>query len=387
MLFALIPVGLSLGMLISVNRIVAKRGGPSGKATLFCFLYSGFPICHLVYMLPLWAQGLLMALTLPAASTPVHGPKHYRIMSIVITAVVWLAAGLSAILIDQQYADWRRQNPLESMAERVPGPRQEQQLGRIFRTSLWTEIEGDERLPRMVHVYGADERPDALPAMSGRRPAALRQLHENRVAMFLSAAGFGVTRMGPLILRSEHFAPDDTPPVPQPEQYDPHAVSFGTGIATVLTPFERLHTDSLTDFVNPDGWGYVKSRTEVAGFRPHRFSQVPKPVEKWEVRRVELIGLLLHEQPAVYVSEHLPRMDELKGAKTREPDLFEAEGLKVIRRGDDLFTRGDARDVRMIGAIRSVKQCVGCHGGEHGDLLGAFSYRLRKGEVTSGVQR
>ena len=30
----------------------------------------------------------------------------------------------------------------------------------------------------------------------------------------------------------------------------------------------------------------------------------------------------------------------------------------------------------MLGAIRSAKQCVQCHGGQRGDLLGAFSYTL-----------
>jgi hypothetical protein len=32
----------------------------------------------------------------------------------------------------------------------------------------------------------------------------------------------------------------------------------------------------------------------------------------------------------------------------------------------------------MLGLARSVKQCVACHGGARGDLLGAFSYVLRR---------
>jgi hypothetical protein len=28
----------------------------------------------------------------------------------------------------------------------------------------------------------------------------------------------------------------------------------------------------------------------------------------------------------------------------------------------------------MLGAIRSTRQCLSCHGGNRGDLLGAFSY-------------
>ena len=29
--------------------------------------------------------------------------------------------------------------------------------------------------------------------------------------------------------------------------------------------------------------------------------------------------------------------------------------------------------VRVLGAIRAAKQCIDCHGGGRGDLLGAFS--------------
>ena len=179
--------------------------------------------------------------------------------------------------------------------------------------------------------------------------------------------------------KAEDFGPDPTPPVPQPEQYDPNGVSLGEDVPDILRkPFGELHVNSLIDFSYPEGFGYAPSRQQVAGFRPHRFSKVPDPVEMWEVRRVELVGLLLHPSPAVYVSENLPRMQEVKKLPTREPDSFEADGVKAIRTGGDLYTRGDERDARMVGAIRSVGQCVECHGGQRGDLLGAFSYRLRR---------
>ena len=47
-----------------------------------------------------------------------------------------------------------------------------------------------------------------------------------------------------------------------------------------------------------------------------------------------------------------------------------------LRQGEDLFTSGDG--LRMLGAVYSLKQCVACHGGERGDLLGALSYRLER---------
>ena len=65
---------------------------------------------------------------------------------------------------------------------------------------------------------------------------------------------------------------------------------------------------------------------------------------------------------------------------TRPLDGFEASSLEKLRRGEYLLVAEAPEGVRMLGAIRSVKQCTNCHGGERGDLLGAFSYTLRRGE-------
>jgi hypothetical protein len=141
-----------------------------------------------------------------------------------------------------------------------------------------------------------------------------------------------------------------------------------------------LHREGVEDFVYPAGFGYVKDRRHVAGFQSHRFSGVPGPDEEWEVRRLELVSLLLHDRPVTYVSESLPRMDKLRGAPTRPLDGFEAAALERLRRGEYLLVADAPEGVRMLGAIRSVNPCTSCHGGERGDLLGAFSYTLRRGE-------
>jgi hypothetical protein len=101
---------------------------------------------------------------------------------------------------------------------------------------------------------------------------------------------------------------------------------------------------------------------------------VPGKVERWDLQTLDLVGLLLHEQPVGYVSVNLPRMDELRDAPTRPPDDFEATGLEGLRRGEDLFVRESADCRRVLGAVRSTRQCLSCHGGERGDLLRAFSY-------------
>jgi hypothetical protein len=67
-------------------------------------------------------------------------------------------------------------------------------------------------------------------------------------------------------------------------------------------------------------------------------------------------------------------MKRLGTTPTRSLDNFETAGL---RKGDDLFLARTRDGYRLLGAIRSAKQCVKCHDGERGDLLGAFSYSLR----------
>ena len=94
------------------------------------------------------------------------------------------------------------------------------------------------------------------------------------------------------------------------------------------------------------------------------------------MRRVESVGLLAHPEPVVYVSERLPAMADLRSAPTRPLDEFEADALAAVRRGEDGHAARRGDEVRFVGAVRSARQCVGCHGGERGGLLGAFSYTL-----------
>jgi mono/diheme cytochrome c family protein len=52
--------------------------------------------------------------------------------------------------------------------------------------------------------------------------------------------------------------------------------------------------------------------------------------------------------------------------------------LEKLTAGEHLFIRETSEGIRMLGAVRAVEQCIQCHGGERGDLLGAFSYSLTR---------
>lgn len=214
------------------------------------------------------------------------------------------------------------------------------------------------------------------------RAVSLQYLHNSTIFSFVNSPGFGVTRMHMARERlggmTSGLRPDTH--VPQPGAPSSSA-QWGEGTPWQPLPLDsaldKAHGDGVIDFANPIGFGYLDARRRVAGFQSHRFSRVPK-AERWQVQRVDLVGLLLHGKPIAYVSANLPRMDELREAPTRPLDAFEASALERLRKGEDLVTGAADGHTRMVGAVRGLKQCVNCHGGSRGDLLGAFSYVLRR---------
>ncbi len=294
-------------------------------------------------------------------------PRGRSFLPYSVTAVL-IAYGLAALTAWRDYtrfAELRNRYPFESMADRVPEPRR-----------------GDPTVltPAAEKTLKQFEGGPGAPTLWNSREFELRYLHEYTVEAFVNSPGFGVTRMRPPPnVKSLEPRTDRPEPPPQPASPEPpwDGVGFmGSVSADQRADFGRMHADGLFDFVNPEGWGYFRSRREVAGFLPHAFSRVPE-VSAWKVERVELVGLLKHADPVVYQSERLPAMADVKDAPTRSLDAFETAGLEAIQRGEDGFAGRRGDEVRFVGAVRSANACVGCHGGERGDLLGAFSYRLR----------
>jgi hypothetical protein len=143
-----------------------------------------------------------------------------------------------------------------------------------------------------------------------------------------------------------------------------------------------MHDRGTRNLLSPERMGYVQDRDHVAGFAPHQFSAMPAvnldpeaPV-MWPVVRLELIGLLRHETPVAYVTDKLPRMDELADAPTRTLDEFEATALEELRAYEDVVIRENANRIRMVGSLRAGRTCIECHTVQRGELLGALSYEL-----------
>jgi hypothetical protein len=268
------------------------------------------------------------------------------------------------------YAEARRlreQFPVESMGDRVPEPRPEYRL-KVLSDPIARCLESldNETQPQRPFNY---------------RDYQLRQLHTDISETFVESPGFGVMRMGtPSWSGLTNYRKEGEKAQPGHRSGSDDLLKPSAVIRWPETIF-LLHESNVVEFVNPRGFGLVDGRTKTIGFAGHGYGQLPASGDAhWSVATVELVSLLLHDEPAVYVSARLPAMDELKTAPTRAPDVFETAALEKVRAGEDLVAAEtqDGNRMRMLGAIRNGKTCVKCHGGDRGDLLGAFSYVLSK---------
>ncbi len=312
-------------------------------------------------------QGVLL---LAAYAIYEAGQFRFWVYLLLSTAVTVLLYGVVAAWQYRDLASLSTRYAYESIEERLP---------LVIRSSSGDRLSSSAQ----ARLDELEERIEWGDHSGRRRSLMLMRLHEQTVGMFISSPGFGVTRMPYVTDSSLAISParETTPRQPgfddmpswSPRELKGESEREGPPSVDLL----KMHEGGALDFLHPKGFGYVKDRRHVAGFQPHQFSQVPEPKERWKLERLDLVSLLLHEEPVAYVSARLPKMDELREAPTRQLDEIEVAGLKALREGEDLFVRPTEGGVRMLGSLRAVKQCLSCHDARRGDLLGAFSYTLR----------
>ena len=219
------------------------------------------------------------------------------------------------------------------------------------------EVSSSEPLVRAPIVV----REGPLPKEAGLRleqfEKALAKAHEALVTEFQDAEGFGMDRLP--VVRKHTLELQGTPP-----QHTWSTEQLEKDHGVDRQPLERLHLFSAVGF------------SKTTSSDTHE-SQGLMYSRRWNVVALDLVGLATHDEPVAYVSKQLPRMKELKNSPTRPLDVFEKVALERLHAGDDLFVRRAGTDVRVLGALRAADQCLRCHGGSRGDLLGAFSYTLR----------
>ncbi len=354
-----ISLALSGALLLAAVLAARYAKQPVGTTIGWAAAVALLPSCLTVGLPAVWYQAAVLVAGLGVAAALGYSRRAVPPVAVGSFLVAYAALGASIVGRQREYARLRAAYPFESMEARLPRPVPPSTPGDWGRLERWEREIEDNASGR--HRY-------------------LAALHANATRRFVDSAGFGVGRMVRIEPTEKTLDPGPRPDVPQESDYfNPGFAGRPEDVAgrPALSAAGKLHDAGFLDFVNPRGFGYVKDRRRVAGFQPHGFTKMPGPAGAWEVARLELVGLLMHDTPVVYVSAKLPRMDDLKGAPTRPLDRFEAAALAALRGGADLHL-GDGPDAgRFVGAVRSTSQCAECHEADRGALLGAFAYRLR----------
>jgi hypothetical protein len=373
-------LAVSAIFLAAVNAVACfrQRGGLR-LATLWSVVAVLPFFCTTMLVLPL--NALLVAGTGAACWAVNARPRWFVASSLIVTLAGYV---LIAVPDLRAWGRLKRKFPLESLAGRLAyedRPRPATASSPLLNLDRVRFLEG-----RLEEARIPGDWPDL------ERVRSLEHLHAGVVKQFIDSPGFGAARKigrpSTYILERERRAeatPNGT--MPQPPIYSPLDPVPAGSKPVRETDLLSSHDEAVLAFVNRPGFGYVRSRDQVAGFRPHGFRSGVGSPARWQVDRVELVGLLKYDGPVVYLSSNLPRMDELVKVPTRPLDAFEKTALEGLLRGEDLMVQEAERRMRLLGAVRAVRQCLGCHRVRRGEMLGAFSYQLSPEEGPQGGAR
>lgn len=147
-----------------------------------------------------------------------------------------------------------------------------------------------------------------------------------------------------------------------------------------VTP-EAMHASVVQTFVRSEGLGLSRMPSVHRSFIPE-FALGEKV---YRVKLVQLIGMENNPEPTAYITPGLiPEKWQLKGVRrqknvpTRPLTVFEKDALGPLAGGKKVvFGTNDNRLV-MAGSLVTTRECLNCHDGKEGRMLGAMSYALEE---------
>ncbi len=371
-------VTLTIVVILNVLALTRKRS----IVTIGVGLTTGLGVLSLFVCLSGMLSIALLLVSVVAGACCQFGVRRlgFAAASFGTTAFVFLVMGL--LCGAPEVARWQKVKdnyPLESMEDRLAYEMRPQRVRRYGANSA-----DPQGLAKLEDSLDLDEKSK----FREQRVLSLERLHAGAVRQFLAADGFGVGRRVTVVdpgFLDPHMvtSPDawdelSDEPIPQPVGPSWSFEPLRLELRSADEPERETHLANVLHFVNLLDFGYVRDRQQVAGFRAHAFHKKPTAPKEWRIERLELVGILKHDEPVVYVTPNFPRMQEVGDHPTRPLDAFEKESLTALTEGKDLIVQEDAARLRMFGSIRAVKQCINCHSVERGELLGAFSYQMSR---------
>jgi hypothetical protein len=219
----------------------------------------------------------------------------------------------------------------------------------------------------------------------------LPEIHERYVEEFTLSWGFGYERI--------HWQPGQwielVDPVRRPSANPPTE----TRVYRAPDPRGSGERGAQPNWQRPS----YDLKTQTLGYSGGHSAAVQERV--WYLRHKQLVSLLRHEHPLVYdtkpflshlrvkegptekgkwrigpngewIEETPPPLDEQRPTTLRELDGFETTALDELQRGNELVVKTAGPEMRLLGAVRARTECLSCHEGAPGRLLGAFTYLL-----------
>jgi hypothetical protein len=290
--------------------------------------------------------------------------RHFA-AGLVVTMLAVYGLMLSSAIVEVRKLEALKDNtPFESLAGRLAYEEEPTLIAASNQTIQLTDV-----LAKKLNIQDGDH-----DIRRHSRAWALEQLHEHTATQFARAAGFGVSRM-----------PYVTPRLIELEPRMPLTLPANVSLTPLNaehTSLESLHETATYNFVDPERMAYIRTRDEVSGFESHGLASLDRDEYKpnkrpdWQVTRLELVSLLRHKEPRVYVAKTLPAMDQLADIPSRQLNSFEQSALPQLTTQKNVVVNDQHEQIEMLGALRAGTTCLECHHGNRGKLLGAFSYTL-----------
>lgn len=141
---------------------------------------------------------------------------------------------------------------------------------------------------------------------------------------------------------------------------------------------EQMHSAYVEKFIQSSGFGVSRMTQDL-----RNYSELVLNGQHHVVEKVELIGLVKHPAPTAYLTFSTPPQKRLLTneqvtafIKTRALTTFETNALVELRNGRNEIVGAANGAPAILGGVRARKDCLKCHDGKAGNLLGALSYTM-----------
>src|SRR5262249_17506858 len=146
---------------------------------------------------------------------------------------------------------------------------------------------------------------------------ALTRMHNDAVLRFGNTQGFGGGRMGGFASPQKVVKEWKVPWWSPGELTEEKTVDGEMDLSVI-------HNESLSDFADDHAGDATKAPTNIG--------HAAQKQKTWELKSLDLVGLMKHPQPLAYISEKIDvDMDKLKALPTRSLDYFELAGVEELR--------------------------------------------------------